>query len=242
VKGEGEDNNYMFKLITSLLFPIKCAVCGKLLAADDKYRLCPACFEGIRPAGSFQCKGCGRILPDTDKYCFDCLKQRPRILIRSYTKFNDAIRPLIHKFKYGRQPHLSRILSKFLQIALQSNECFSNCDLIIPVPCHWTRRFSRGYDHVQILAREFSHVSGIAMDARILVKTKKTPPQAKLSRERRLSNLNDAFAVRNAASVKGKSIILVDDVCTTGATLFACAKTLLDCGADSVVGLAAARD
>jgi len=80
------------------------------------------------------------------------------------------------------------------------------------------------------------------MDARILVKTKKTPPQAKLSRERRLSNLNDAFAVRNAASVKGKSIILVDDVCTTGATLFACAKTLLDCGADSVVGLAAARD
>lgn len=232
----------MLKNITSLLFPIKCAVCGKLLPADDKYRLCAFCFDSIRPIGSFQCKGCGLVLPDTNKYCFNCLKTRPALLIRSYAPFNDTIRPLIHKFKYGRQPYLARILARFLNIAFQSNECFAKVDTIVPVPCHWSRRFGRGYDHVQLLAKEFSAVSGLPFNDKLLKKNRRTLPQAKLSRERRLQNLTDAFSVSAITMVQGKSIVLIDDVCTTGATLSACAKTLLSCGADSVVGLSAARD
>ena len=232
----------MFKIITSLLFPIRCAVCGKLMNAGDKYRLCPVCFDAIRPLGAFQCKGCGRALPDINSYCFDCLKQRPVIMLRSYAAFNDAIRPLVHKFKYGRQPHLARVMARFLYIAYKSNDRLANAEAIIPVPCHWTRRFSRGYDHVQILAREFSAVSGLPLKDKILIKHRRTPPQAKLSRQRRLENLKGAFSVINGTEINGKSIVLIDDVCTTGATMFSCAKTLLESGADSVTGLSVARD
>ena len=209
---------------------------------DDKYRLCAACFDRIKPAGKFQCRGCGRILPDTNAYCFDCLKTRPVLLIRSYAQFNDAIRPLVHKFKYGRQPHLARILARFLHIAFQNDDCFAGVDIVVPVPCHWTRRFSRGYDHVQMLAREFSAASGLPLYSGLLYKNKRTPPQASLSRERRLKNLADAFVAPKTVQVSGKKILLIDDVCTTGATMAACARALLKAGADSVAGLAVARD
>jgi ComF family protein len=232
----------MIKKITAILFPIKCAVCGRLMPADDKYRLCSSCFDKIRPVGRFQCKGCGRVLPDVDKFCFDCLKKRPVLLIRSYAQFNDSIRPLIHKFKYGHQPYLARILAKFMLIAFHSSECFSGIDMIVPVPCHWSRRLGRGYDHVQLLAREFSAASGIAYNDKLLVKNRRTPPQARLSRERRLKNLADAFSIKDELQVRGKSVLLIDDVCTTGATLSACAKTLLSAGAYSVTGLCTARD
>ncbi len=231
----------MLKHIAALLFPIKCAVCGKLMPADDTYRLCSSCFDRIRPLGEFQCKGCGRALPDVQKFCFDCLKTRPALIIRSYTQFSEPVRPLIHKFKYGRQPYLSRILARFMFIAFQANDCFAGVDTIVPVPSHWSRRFGRGYDHVQLLAREFSVVSGLPTHD-LLLKKRRTPPQAKLTREKRLKNLTDAFSVRDGGLVSGKSIVLIDDVCTTGATLSACARTLLSAGADSVVGLSAARD
>ena len=111
--------------------------------------------------------------------------------------------------------------------------------LVVPVPSHWRRRFRRGFDHAWLLAVHACASIGIAKPVAALRKIRMSPPQSTLTAAERRTNLRDCFAVR--APVRGRAIVLVDDVATTGTTLSECARTLLDAGATRVVGVVLAR-
>ena len=111
----------------------------------------------------------------------------------------------------------------------------------MPIPAHRARARERGYNQAELLARAFSEQISFPLDADILIKTKDTPSQISLKGRERLWNVKDSFGVQNAAALEGRTILLVDDISTTGATLSEAARVLKQAGAKKVIGLVVAR-
>lgn len=110
----------------------------------------------------------------------------------------------------------------------------AGCAAVVPVPLHFSRLFTRGFNQAAVIARSVARAHGLAYAPRALVRVKRTPAQAALSRSERAKNLEGAFQARNPPALRGKAVLLVDDVFTTGATAAACARTLRDAGAADV--------
>ena len=141
-----------------------------------------------------------------------------------YGAYEGALRELIHLFKYAGMRPLAAPLGELLSAALPRQDRF---DLVVPVPLHWRRRWSRGFNQSELLARLTARRCGIAM-RNVLRRTRATGAQAGLSNSRRRRNVADAFRARE--SVAGRRVLLVDDVLTTGATANACAAALKQIG------------
>jgi ComF family protein len=140
----------------------------------------------------------------------------------------------VHALKYDRRPTLARHLALRMRIA--GAAVLEGADLAVAVPLHRSRERARGFNQARELARHL----GLPVAA-ALVRTRRTPPQADLPAARRHANVRGAFACKPGVPVTGRTIVLVDDVSTTGATLNACARVLLDAGAAEVRALTAAR-
>jgi len=152
--------------------------------------------------------------------------------------YEGTLRRAIHLLKYDRMTPLARPLGERLALAAQD---FSAFDAIVPAPLHWGRRWDRGFNQAELLAREVSRRTRIPVDRRLL-RTRSTPPQAGLSAAERRRNVQGAFqAAGDKAAIRGKKLIVVDDVMTTGATLEACARALKRAGAAQVAVLTLAR-
>jgi ComF family protein len=154
-----------------------------------------------------------------------------------YGAYEGVLRKLIHLYKYGRIRPLARPLGRLLDAALPADERF---DLVAPMPLHWLRQYSRGFNQSDLLARAVAHTRGIPL-VRAVRRRRSTRPQAGLSNTRRRANVAGAFVVRDPRRVRGLRVLLVDDVMTTGATAGACAAALKRAGAKSVALLALAR-
>lgn len=217
----------MFSRLLALFFPVRCACCGAALPHDDACRVCPACAGRIRLAS-------GPVLRPVNF--------RHVEFIRSGCVYEGPARELLRKFKYGGRDYLSGFLAKTLIYALNSEPRFAEADAVVAVPLHWTRRLARGYNQSELLAREAAQYLGKPLLRGALARSRKTLPQFHLSRAERLENLRGCFSVRGRAAVKGKKLLLVDDICTTAATLEECARALRKAGASKVFGLTAARD
>jgi ComF family protein len=151
--------------------------------------------------------------------------------------YEGRLRELVHLFKFEPMRQLDKTLGRFLRHGLPSEARF---DLLVPTPMHWTKRVERGFNPAYLLAREIGRLSGIP-SRHALRKIRPTAPQSTLSGAARRRNVRGAFRVKDAATIAGKRILLVDDVYTTGATANACAKVLKDSGAHYVAVLALAR-
>ena len=150
-----------------------------------------------------------------------------------------AVRKAIHALKYqgvrAVAPTLGQLLVPFLaQEGLEG-------DLLVPVPLHPKRERQRGYNQLLLLAQAVGRATGLAVEPRALTRVTSVPSQVSLRAEERRANVAEAFRAR-PESVAGRRILVIDDVCTTGATLEACALALKEAGAVSVWGLALARE
>lgn len=156
-----------------------------------------------------------------------------------YGPYEGVLRELVHVFKYGRVRTLAAPLGARLLEALPAEEAF---DLIVPVPLHWRRRWQRGFNQSELLGKEISRHIGIPL-ANVLRRGRATATQAGLSNTARRSNVRTAFQGRRFAEslVRGKRVLLIDDVMTTGSTAAACAVALKKAGAAHVTLLTAAR-
>jgi len=157
-----------------------------------------------------------------------------------YGAYEGALRELIHLYKYGRVRTLARPLSDFLVAALPRDE---QCDAVTPVPLHWRRRWQRGFNQSELLAREIGRRCGIPV-ARVLKRIRPTLVQAGLSNTGRRKNVSRAFECsgsRPIPHIHGKRVLLIDDVMTTGSTAAACATALKRGGASKVTLLTIAR-
>lgn len=154
-----------------------------------------------------------------------------------YGSYEGTLRELIHLFKYGGIKTLARPLGDLLALALPRDQQF---DIVVPMPLHWRRRWRRGFNQSSLLARLTARRCGIPM-LHAVRRTRSTATQAGLTNARRRENVSGAFRVTKGPAVRGRRVLLIDDVMTTGATANACALALKRGGASSVTLLALAR-
>jgi competence protein ComFC len=155
----------------------------------------------------------------------------------SFGSFEGKLRELIHQFKYGGMKPLAKPLADYLAAALPRERQF---DAVVPMPLHWRRQWKRGFNQSDLLARATARRCGIPM-IRAVRRVRATKSQAGLSNARRRENVSGAFRARGQKTVRGRRILLIDDVLTTGATASACARVLKRAGATSVTVLTLAR-
>jgi len=187
--------------------------------------LCPKC--GRPQASGILCPSCWQLQTEIDG-------------IRSPYRFDEVIRKAIHQLKYHNLKAISFCLAELLADYLQSNPLPG--EAIVPVPLHPRRLRERGYNQSSLLARELGKLANLPVIEDCLIRVKEAQPQVKASNvEERRRNVIDAFMCQNE-NVSDKQIILIDDVCTSGATLESCALALKSKGASSVWGLTLARE
>ncbi len=216
-----------------MLFPPRCASCrevGSLLCAK-----CLDEFELIEPP---LCPRCGR--PRSNgRLCPLCQRGPLRIDgVRAVAYFDGTLRDTIHRFKYSNLRDLAIPLGKLMGDYWEKSPL--PADIIAPVPLHPARLRERGYNQAALLARELGKSIGLPVVEHSLVRVRATRPQVELGALERKENVQDAFRCPNA-ELGGKRILLIDDVCTTGATLEACSIALQQVGARSVWAFTLAR-
>jgi ComF family protein len=217
----------------TILYPAHCCACDA--PCDEARELCAICALTLTPIAS-ACRRCGLPLP-TDATCLQCLLKRPRFTeARAPLEFGGAIAQALRRLKWGRQPELARPLGRLLVPLARERRP----DLIIPVPLHPRRLRQRQFNQAALLARAL-RPKGVPILFRTLVRHRDTPPQSELGVTARRTNVAGAFALGGPESVRGRRVLLVDDVLTTGATADACTAALLDGGAAEVLVLTVAR-
>jgi ComF family protein len=158
---------------------------------------------------------------------------------RSVLRYDRHSRQLVLMLKHGDQTHLAGAFGKWMYRA--GGEVLSGADLLVPVPLHWTRLFTRRFNQAALLAQAIHAAGGPPVGADWLVRRRRTPSQGLMGRTARARNVRGAFAVRRGRSVRDKRVVLIDDVMTTGATAEECARILRRAGAASVGVLVLAR-
>lgn len=219
----------------NLLFPQRCIGCG-----SEGEVFCLSCRTALPRIMPPLCPRCGN--PQVDGLiCSSCAGCHADIDgIRSPFRFEGVIRQAIHQLKYKHLRSLATPLGELLSEYLVANPVPG--DALVPVPLHRKRLKERGYNQSDLIARELSKITKLPVMNDCLVRQRQTPPQARTATvDERRSNVVGAFACRDER-MKGKSVILIDDVCTSGATLNACAATLKTHGAGAVWGLTLARE
>lgn len=231
----------LFARVLDLLFPPHCAACGARGAV-----LCPSCVATIRAPEVDDCARCRRPLPprvgtDPVGLCAACQADATVHLagLRVAARYEGTVRQAIWQLKYQRQRRLAEPLGDMLAGACA--DLAPHIDLIVPVPLHPSRQRQRGFNQAALLARRCALRLRLPARVDVLARVRATPPQVGLGVAARAANVAGAFAVRTPALVAGRCLLLVDDVCTSGATLAAAAEPLRAAGAVGVWGLAVAR-
>ena len=220
-------------------------MCGKPLEEAARIPVCRGCLREPQPlSAEFFCSSCrtpflNNFPLDTEGRCALCRSGlRGFDAAYCFGAYTGVLRELIHLYKYGRVKTLARPLGELLAAALPREERF---DAVTAVPLHWRRRWQRGFNQADLLARSIARHCGIPV-VHALKRTHPTPAQAGLGHTARRRNVAAAFASRGrTAAVAGKRMLLIDDVMTTGSTAAACALALKKAGAARVVLLAIAR-
>jgi ComF family protein len=191
------------------------------------------------------CPVCGRFLESAGEEhpCGRCLEARPAFsLHRSCGAYAGTLKDVVLLFKYRRCAPLSGPLARFAEAALASEpRVWEGADFLVPVPLHRARRRDRGFNQSRLLARELAKGRGTKVLGGALAKSRNAPPQAGLRAAERERNVVGAYVVRRPDRIRGRTLILVDDVTTTGATLRECARVLMQAGAKEVRAITLAQ-
>jgi ComF family protein len=227
------------------LFPPRCGKCGAF--AESSGQLCAECWKALTFLAAPCCACCGYPFAyryaDADALCAACMEEKPFYDgHRAMLQFDEHSKKLIHDLKYHDRLWLLPLFGRWLATAAKAWHCEGEW-LIIPVPIHYFRLLKRKYNQAALLATALSPHLGQPVLLQGLKRIRHQPPQTGLSRRQRKKNLRRAFQVspRYQARIKGATILLVDDVMTTGATLNACARVLKQAGAAQVYAVTLAR-
>lgn len=198
--------------LLDIVYPPRCLLC-------DEYAepFCPACRAEIVPVQASS--------PPAGLADVACVGYH-----------EEALRSAILNLKFGRETSLLQPLGELLALELARRRAEWRPDALTPVPMHWTRRWERGLDHTELLARSTGRAASLPV-LNALRRIRRVPPQVGLEAEERKRNLRGVFAMEDRASVRGLRLVVLDDVRTTGSTLSECAATLRAAGAAAVYGL-----
>ncbi|MCS6828047.1 MAG: ComF family protein [Caldilinea sp.] len=218
-----------------LLFPPTCVACGR-----PGWRICPRCAQLVLPMPPTLCQRCGRTQPTVVERCDFCTDDAafPLQRARAAALHVSPLREWIHLLKYEGRRDLAPLLARYLVAALDRpdwSEILLRLNAVAPVPLHDERRRERGYNQAELLAQALCERRRLPLRTDLLQRSKLTRSQVGLNRAERQENVQDAFTA--VSTCRGLSVLLIDDVYTTGATLCACASALLKMGAAAVYAL-----
>jgi competence protein ComFC len=222
--------------LLDLIYPPRCLVCG---ASDEDY-LCADCEEKIDVIGSQYCHKCA--MPCESYICSDCRKRVYAFdSACSAGVYEGVLSKAIQALKFNFHIGMAEPLAKLMIRCFPYNQFSGKVDMLIPIPIHRSRMVDRGFNQSAELSKLMCERIALPVELRVLYKVKNTRHQANLPQDKRISNLEGAFAVRNPEMILGKSVLLVDDVFTTGSTLNEAAKVLKEAGAKAVHAYTLAR-
>ncbi len=241
----------ILKGLIDLIYPPRCIICEHFLWSNEvitngiRVSLCQGCIDEFKKIDSPFCSICGRPFEDAsydNHHCQDCLIKPPTFdrLMAPYLfdgKLKDAIYELKYAFKTFVADSLGPLLADFCLGILGGNREF----LVMPVPLHTKRLRQRGFNQSLLLARYVADALHAELAYLSLVRIKFTQPQTGLKKKERRKNVSKAFEVKSSDSIKGRNILLVDDVATTGSTLNECARVLKKAGCREVFAVVLAR-
>jgi len=224
--------------IIDFALPPRCAGCGLIVAEVGSF--CAECWTKIEFLGAGGCERCGIPLEATDaESCAACLAQpSPVDQMRAAVAYGEIARSLALRLKYGRKTALAATMARFMAVHLEE---YPPDSIMMPVPLHRRRLWGRGFNQAVLIARALAKMKGLSFDCQTLVRTRATPPLKAMSLAQRRRTVSGAFALAAGREVKGRTIILVDDVLTTGSTASACARMLKRAGAERVELISWAR-
>ncbi len=236
-----------WRYFLNMILPPRCIKCGQVLS--ERNGICAECFGKITFISKPLCHCCGRpfaksidVKFGTVQYCGECLGKKKRLftMLRSAFIYNDESKDLILNLKFRDRTGTAETLANLLYAA-GTDIWKEKPDLIIPVPIHRLRLLQRRYNQSALLCKYLAQKTEIAADYVSLVRKRNTVPQVQLSGAARRNNLKQAFAVIHPLNIKGKKVVLIDDVSTTGSTLNECANVLHKAGAMAIYALTLAR-
>ena len=228
----------IFNFIISIIFPRTCSLCGKKIPFNSEQNICNDCVDKLPKVKGFICHKCSLSLPDGGATCSDCKGNKEiyfEVLKAPYT-YSIQMKKLIKKLKYSKKTFLSKDLSLLLASYITKESIYKNIDFIVPVPMHWFKKWKRGYNQAELLANGVSQIINKPI-CNVLIRTKHTRPQFNLKKSQRKENLEDMFAINKkyADIIKGKRILLIDDIATTCSTANQCAKVLKEFKSKTIV-------
>jgi competence protein ComFC len=234
------------QVLLRFFLPWACASCRVPLASLEDHGFCGRCWLALPRIEGIICHRCGLPLKDGGTLCYSCRQAPPPLKIRAAVEFRGVIPPAVYRFKYRGRKSLAAPFASMLRYAWEHSPELHGIHGIIPVPLYTKNERIRGYNQADLLARELAGIIARPVIP-ILTRVRKTDSQVNLNRQKRQLNLRNAFrlnptAVRHLDLLRGKSFLLIDDVCTTTTTLGECAKVLHKAGIRSVHALVLARD
>ena len=225
-----------FRLILDVGLPPLCPSCRD--PVGDGAGLCASCWSKLSPIERPFCEKLGIPFtydPGPGIYSMQAIADPPAYArARAAVRYDDVARSMVHALKYGDRLDLAPVMARWM--ARAGTELLADAEVAVPVPLHWRRMWARRFNQSAMLAKAISEVSGAPVAENALKRVKATAQQVGLSQAERARNVQGAFRVppEGRAEVKGRSLVLIDDVLTSGATADACARALLRVGARSL--------
>ncbi len=247
----------MADTLFAVVYPTSCSLCRDELTEATRIDVCRECWAHLEPWVGAACALCGlpfpseRALESNLPLCPQCrVAQFEFDVARSYGLYGGRLRAAILQLKFRRRERLGKRLGELLWFTWNTlaETRTDSPPVLVPVPLHRLRKRERGFNQAELLARGLSRKVAKSrgpkrpiVETRCLYRLRSTPPQTGLSIQQRKENVHGVFAVTRPERIRGRVVVLVDDVMTTGATLSACAKSLKKAGALRVIGLTLAR-
>jgi ComF family protein len=217
---------YSYDSLFDFILPRFCCSCRNKLVLDQD-TMCNECFAKIQ-----------RSTQDRLQREFDRKFSGKNIITDFYAPFvfekDKELQQAIHSLKYQKKYRVGIFLGKVLAFNLKTSKPDFNIDLIIPIPLHQLKKAERGYNQAYYIAKGVSYIFKVKVSDRIVKRIKYTESQTKMNLNEREKNISDAFKIKQKSIVEGKSILVLDDVITTGATISECGKILLEAGANKI--------
>lgn len=227
--------------VVQIFFPddCNCIVCGKEIAKGSKYGLCEKCLQEMPFNNQHFCRRCGSPMENEAYFCLECQNNNKFFdFARSSLVYENQVQRLILNAKF----HNNRWVQKYFAEMLCDtyNQCKMKVDFIVPTPISNERLQERGYNQAELIAKPLAKLLGLECKSDIVIKTKDNKRQSELSIKERRENVKGVYSIKNRYQVKGKRILVVDDILTTGSTLSEIARKLKSAGASEVYGLVVA--
>lgn len=218
--------------LLTIIFPARCAVCDQVLPFGER-DVCRSCKTKIQYLGNRVCFCCGKGVREEEEYCYDCRKRKHDFDQGRALFSYEFIRLSLYRFKYGGRKEYASFYAKSIAVELASQKQIWKPQALIPVPIHAKRYKKRGYNQAEEIAKELGRLWNLPVITNLVYRTKNTRPMKEIVGTDRQNNLKKAFKL-GTNDVKLNTIIIIDDIYTTGSTIDAVARECRRAGIERI--------